>query len=163
SYTLDATPTRAVAYCSGQVVMGQPDAALSPATFDLAQGYDMPRLGPSGTLYVRHPGPTPTFYAFHYQVGTWTADQVVTFVNYVPDEIGVPTDGGVLDRHMMIVSGGELWEFQVVSEDPSAMTWNIVNGGFAASSVGLTSFADPMLSPDGLRLVFTGTTGGTSD
>ena len=164
SYTLDGAATRAVAECAGQVMTGTPDSSsLAPTMFEIPQSYDQPRLAPGGTLYVRHPAATPTFYAFHYQSGSWMSSQTVMFVGNVPDEIGVPSDGGGLDRRMILLLGGNFWEYEVVSEDPGAMSWNIVNGGFSPAGVGLSSFADPMLSPDGLRVVFKGTVGGASD
>lgn len=173
-YTSDSHGDQlAVAFCDiggngGAIQQGMPGSmAMTPA--DLGNDVtikEVPRLAPAGdTLFVRTPnGAAATFRQFRHATGVkWVEDTPITFMTpFLPstgDVISAPNSGAV-DRHIIMhhtaVANAQLF---VEIVETRFNGW-MVAAMYEPGQLGVTAFADPYLSDDGLALWFVGTSGG---
>jgi hypothetical protein len=133
---------------------------LTPDTvvlFDFATtGFDAPRFGPEGTdLWMRHAGTPTTFLHTVCNVATTSCALPLTMTVdatlAASDTPGTVTRAAFGPRHMMAAIGGALVE---LVEKPSAPETWATEHTYQPSELGVTTVADPSLTPDGLHLVF---------
>lgn len=135
---------------------GAIDGALTfiPSLVDPTDPHRHPALAPEGDeLFLTHQVATGyAIVAYHAAGGDWTFAHTLAGPTYVtPPNIGTPTTGVV--RHMpVILDDGTLHEYTVTS------TGAVTDlGAYTAQILGVQNiYSRPNMTPDGLRLAFTG-------
>lgn len=162
NYTFDEARTLAVAYIPSMgIVEGTVDSdqlMLSVLERDPGDNIDQPALSPEGDeLFVRRRVGVTTDYAilrYTRDGSQWKRAEIVPIPIGGQDQLGVPTRREPT-RRMVIHRGGAIEEFREYEEGVGS--WQLV-GTYTRPMLQVMLFANPNITPDGLRLVFSATT-----
>jgi hypothetical protein len=166
-YSVSSVRGLAIALCRGtafpEVRQGPIDGVLGAATgiapTKTARYIDEPRLAPEGDeIWIRQvsmSGATdPSVFSVFRAVGDaweWSADLAVPVTPSRDDEISVPTRRGAEPRRFIFNTPSEDMMLEMVEGTPPTVV-----RAYRNVELGMNYIVRPMLSPDGLRLVFGG-------